>query len=57
MVCDSPRARRVVIKNSRITEWFEEPGINDDGVADDPYGETVPETLLDALRAMQAIAA
>ena len=46
-----------MIEDSRITEWFEKPGICDDGVADDPYGKTVPETLLDALRAMQAIAA
>jgi hypothetical protein len=39
MVCDSPRARRVVIGDSRITEWFEEPSINGDGNDDDPYGE------------------
>ena len=40
-----------IIDDNRITAWFEEPGINDEGVDDDPYGETSPEKVLEALRA------
>lgn len=29
-----------------ISAWFEEPGINDDGIDEDPYGESAPEKLL-----------
>ena len=39
----------MVIEDNRITHWFEEPGINDDGSDADPYGETAPEKLLAAL--------
>ena len=40
-----------VADDNRITHWFEEPGINDDGADDDPYGETEPEKVLAALTA------
>jgi peroxiredoxin len=40
----------MVVDSNRITEWFEEPGINDVGADADPYGATSPETLLDALK-------
>jgi peroxiredoxin len=33
-----------------VAAWFEEPGINDEGVDDDPYGESAPEKVLDWLR-------
>jgi peroxiredoxin len=44
----------MVVEDNRITSWFEEPGINDEGVDQDPYGETAPEKVLDALQAGQA---
>lgn len=47
----------MVVDNNRITEWFEEPGINDDGADADPYGATAPETLLDALKAKLKVSA
>lgn len=40
-----------VADDNRITHWFEEPGINDVGADEDPYGETAPEKLLEQLRA------
>jgi len=40
----------MVVDDNKITEWFEEPGINDIGSDNDPYGETAPETLLEALK-------
>jgi thioredoxin-dependent peroxiredoxin len=40
----------MVIDDNRVTHWFEEPGINDSGDDADPYGETAPEKLIDALR-------
>lgn len=41
----------MVVEDNRIVQWFEEPGINDDGSDTDPYGETAPETVLAALKA------
>lgn len=41
----------MVVDDNVITHWFEEPGINDVGNDEDPYGETAPEKLLDQLRA------
>ena len=32
-----------------VSAWFEEPGINDDGVDNDPYVESTPEKLLNWL--------
>lgn len=40
----------MVVEDGKITGWFEEPGINDVGSDDDPYGETAPETVLNWLR-------
>jgi len=40
----------MVVDDNRITHWFEEPGINDNGADDDPYGETAPEHILAALQ-------
>ena len=40
----------MVVDDNKITEWFEEPGINDIGSDNDPYGETAPETLLETLK-------
>ena len=39
----------MIVDDNVITHWFEEPGINDDGSDSDPYGETAPEKLLEAL--------
>ena len=39
----------MVVDNGVITHWFEEPGINQTGDDDDPYGETSPENVLAAL--------
>ena len=47
----------MVVDDNRITHWFEEPGINDSGADEDPYGETAPETLLAALGELKAAAA
>jgi peroxiredoxin len=47
----------MVVDDNRITHWFEEPGINDSGTDEDPYGETAPEALLAALGGTQAAAA
>lgn len=43
----------MVIDDNVITHWFEEPGINDVGDDEDPYGETAPEKLLDQLKAQK----
>lgn len=44
----------MVVDNGIITYWFEEPGINSEGLDEDPYGETAPENILDALRSESA---
>ena len=36
----------MVIDDGIITAWFEEPGINDDGSDEDPYGESAPDKVL-----------
>ena len=41
----------MVVQDNKIVEWFEEPGINDVGADQDPYGETAPEKVLEAVRA------
>ncbi|MYL98348.1 redoxin family protein [Novosphingobium sp. FGD1] len=41
----------MIVEDNRITAWFEEPGINDEGLDEDPYGETAPEKVLEVLRA------
>jgi peroxiredoxin len=39
----------MVVEDNRVTHWFEEPGINDEGLDSDPYGESAPEAILAAL--------
>ncbi len=41
----------MVAEDNVVTHWFQEPGINDVGADEDPYGETAPEKLLDKLKA------
>jgi thioredoxin-dependent peroxiredoxin len=38
-----------VITDGIIEKWWEEPGINNNGSDDDPYGETMPEKCLEYL--------
>jgi peroxiredoxin len=40
----------MIVRDNEVVAWFEEPGINDAGEDDDPYGETAPEKILDALK-------
>ena len=47
----------MVVDDNTITEWFEEPGINDEGLDSDPYGATAPEALLETLKAKTAVTA
>ncbi|CAN5326949.1 peroxiredoxin [soil metagenome] len=44
----------MVVDDGTITAWFEEPGINDSGEDDDPYGESRPEPVLDWVKANPA---
>lgn len=41
----------MVVDDLCVTHWFEEPGINDIGADEDPYGESAPEKVLEALQA------
>ena len=41
----------MIVDDNTITGWFEEPGINDLGTDEDPYGESAPERVLEALQA------
>ena len=41
----------MVVDNGVVTGWFEEPGINDEGVDEDPYGESAPDKVLAWLQA------
>jgi thioredoxin-dependent peroxiredoxin len=43
----------MVVDDNIVTRWYEEPGINDVGADEDPYGETAPEKLLSELKAEQ----
>jgi len=40
----------MVVHDSVIEKWFEEPGINDVGADDDPYEATDPETVIAYLK-------
>jgi len=42
----------MVVNDGVIEKWFEEPGINDTGADDDPYGETSPETITAYLKSV-----
>lgn len=39
----------MIVDDGVITHWFEEPGINQTGDDEDPYGETSPENVLSVL--------
>lgn len=39
-----------VVDDGVVRGWFEEPGINDEGADDDPYGESAPDKVLAWLR-------
>jgi thioredoxin-dependent peroxiredoxin len=41
----------MVIDDGVISGWFPEPGINDQGADDDPYGESAPDKVLAWLQA------
>lgn len=41
----------MVVEDGNIVALFEEPGINDDGSDQDPYGESSPEKVLEWLSA------
>lgn len=49
-----PRSWRyaMVVNDGVIEKWWEEPGINDYGQDDDPYGETSPENCIGYLEPM-----
>ena len=38
-----------VVNDLKIEQWFEEPGINDNGSDDDPYGQSSPSNVLNNL--------
>jgi peroxiredoxin len=40
-----------VVDDGIVTAWFEEPGINDEGMDDDPYGESAPDKVIEWLKA------
>jgi peroxiredoxin len=40
----------MVVKDGAIEKWFEEPGINDEGVDNDPYEVTNPENVIEYLK-------
>ncbi len=44
----------MIADDNVVTSWFEEPGINDEGVDADPYGVTAPENILKTLQHRQA---
>lgn len=39
----------MVVDDGVIEKWWEEPGINDEGTDNDPYGETSPENCISCL--------
>ena len=42
-----------IIKDGIVEQWWQEPGINNDGEDDDPYGETSPKNLIETLDFLQ----
>lgn len=40
----------MVARDGVVEKWFEEPGVNDHGDDDDPYGVSSPENVLSYLR-------
>ena len=47
----------MVVDDGVIEAWFEEPGINDEGADEDPYGASSPEAVLEWLKSRRAAAA
>jgi peroxiredoxin len=47
----------MVVDDGAIEAWFEEPGINDEGADEDPYGVSSPEAVLEWLKRRRAVAA
>jgi peroxiredoxin len=43
----------MVVDDGVISAWFEEPGINDEGSDDDPYGASAPEQVIGWLKAQR----
>jgi peroxiredoxin len=43
----------MLVEDNKVTRWHEEPGINDEGTDEDPYGETAPDKLLAGMKAEQ----
>ena len=41
----------MVVEEGVVAGWFEEPGINDEGADEDPYGESAPDKVLAWLQA------
>ncbi len=41
----------MVVDDGLISAWFEEPGINDEGTDENPYGESAPDKVLAWLEA------
>ena len=39
-----------VFKDGVVEKWWQEPGINNDGTDEDPYGETTPENMVAYLK-------
>jgi thioredoxin-dependent peroxiredoxin len=44
----------MVVNDGVIEKWFEEPGINDAGLDEDPYGETDPARVLAYLESTES---
>lgn len=42
-----------IINDGVVEKWWQEPGINNNGEDDDPYGETTPENCVEYLRTKQ----
>ena len=40
-----------VINDGVVEKWWQEPGINNEGLDDDPYVESTPKNVIDYLRA------
>jgi len=42
----------MVVENGKVEKFFEEPGFNQTGDDNDPYGETSPEAVLEYLKSV-----
>ena len=42
-----------VFNNGVVEKWWQEPGINNDGTDEDPYGETTPENMVEYLKSVK----